>query len=157
MQHTSLRTAVIRTFLLALVSMCLFTFAARAGGDSYEITLNNKVLIRQALYEPFDLKNLDLSEAKATDKIYIRFLQCNEPGKVGKSRAISIRDTKGNIVKEWKFQDSDQKGNAMVISVGELLALQKNAADRLVVYYSAKGYEQPQKLAALMPRRNGRT
>lgn len=152
MQTISFRSRLIRALALVVLALGVFSIQAKAGGDSYEISLNNKVLIKQALHAPFNLQNLDLTDAKATDKLTIRFLQCNAPGKIGKSRSISIRDEQGNIVKEWKFKDSNGTGNEMQIPVKDLVDLQKKAQGRLLVFYSADGgYSKGQKLAALDP------
>ena len=151
MQAYKLRSMFSRTLLLCMSLLMLVSYRALAGGDSYEISLNNKVLVKQALYEPFNLQSLDLSAAKSTDHLTIRFLQCNKPGKTGKSRSISIRDEQGKIVKEWRFKDNTGNGNEMTIPVKDIVELQKSSPSRLLVYYYAEGYEKGQKLAALEP------
>lgn len=151
MQLISSKTGFLKSLFAAIFAFLVLGLQARAGGDVYEIYLNNKLVIRQALHAPLSLQNLELSTAKAGDKLSIRFLQCNAPGKTGKSRMISIRDEQGKIVKQWKFKDASGAGNEMVIPVEELLAVQRQARQPLFVFYSAEGMVKDQKLVALQP------
>ncbi|HTF28464.1 MAG TPA: hypothetical protein VK625_06435 [Flavitalea sp.] len=143
--------------LITLLFTGIFAVSAKAGLDSYEISLNNKVLIRQTVAGPIDLKNLPLGDAKATDNLVIRYSQCNAPNKIGKNRSISVRDADGRIVKEWKFKDSDGSNTAMTIPVKELLEIQNKSNGALSFHYSADGMQKTQKLAALQPGKKNNT
>jgi hypothetical protein len=137
-----------KAILLIFLSLPFIGASAFGGIDSYAIYLNDKLLVRQSLGDPLDLKTLPLTEKNVSDKLVIRYMQCNAPSKVGKNRVITLKDEAGKVVKEWKFKDIDGEAADMVIPVKEILALQKTARGNLSFFYSAEG-NKTQKLAAL--------
>jgi hypothetical protein len=143
------RKNFMKMMLMMLLSLSILSLSARGGIDSYAIYLNDKLLVRQSLDKPLDLKMLPLTAANKSDNLVIEYMQCNAPSKVGKNRAITIRDAEGRIIKEWKFKDSDGSNTTMVIPVSEILVLQNQAHGSLSFYYSADGLHKVQKLAAL--------
>ena len=155
MKSSISRVAFLRTFLLVVLTINFLAVSARRdtdlslGVDSYAIYLNDKLLVKQSLADPIDLKTLPLTEANRNDNLVIQYMQCNAPSKIGKNRVISIRDEDGKIVKEWRFKDADQSGSSMIIPVKDVLALQKSASGTLSFFYSAEGMTKTQKLAAL--------
>jgi len=142
---------LLRVILLTLLSIDFIGASARGGIDTYVISLNNKVLVRQSLADPLDLKNLPLTEANIKDKLVIQYMQCNAPSKVGKNRVITLKNAEGKVVKEWKFRDAEGDNSSMVIPVKEILALQKTANSSLSFFYSADGLPKTTKLAAMQP------
>lgn len=134
MEHSIFRNALVKAFTFALLS--LFTFSAKAGGDMYEIYLNNKLLLKQFVTQPINIKNLELDKANANDRLVIIYSHC---GQTGKGRTIAIKDDKGNILKEWKFANATGSNESMVIPVKELLLLAKNNHKiHLSLYYAAQ-------------------
>ena len=134
MQSRSLKPVWV--LLLTTMMACLQSFTAKAGVDSYEIYLNNKLILRQAVNKPFTLHSLQLDKANKDDQLVIYYSHC---GAIGTDRSIVIKDDKGNTIKEWKFADasgSDNKG--MTIPVKELLQLEKNYSQTNlnIVYFS---------------------
>ncbi|RYY18123.1 MAG: hypothetical protein EOO04_24575 [Chitinophagaceae bacterium] len=138
-----------KSFFVTVVALFALGSAAFAGIDSYEVYLDNKLLIRQSMDKPLDLKTLAISDANRSQKLIVKYVQCNAPDQTGKNRSISVRDENGKIIKEWKFKDATGKGSVMEIPVNEVLALQKNSQGKLALFYSADGMEKTQKLAAL--------
>ena len=137
-----------KVLIFSFLFFNLFTLSAKAGIDSYDIYLNNKLLIHQSMSDPFSLKDLPLTEANAGDNLIIRYSQCNAPGKIGRKRSISLKDAGGRIVKEWKFKDAGGSNAEMVIPVKELLAIRKNSTGALSLCYAAEE-NKGQELAAL--------
>lgn len=136
--------------LAAFCSLFLFAFtpSATAGLDSFEIYLNNRLLVRQTVDKPLSLENLQLDKSNVNDRLVIRYSQCTAPNKIGKGRKIVIKDANGAVVKEWKFADTDDMG--MSIPVKELLELEKkNGKAPLNLVYTAEGHTN-QKLTSLM-------
>ncbi|MGX5818812.1 hypothetical protein ACWKWU_11485 [Chitinophaga lutea] len=141
----------IRTTLVLLGATLLY-LPAMAGGDHFKVLLNGKVLIQQAMYDKFNLKQLDLSQANAGDVLTFHYSHC---GRVGTGRKIAFRDAKGNVVKEWAFADAklptDAYGNVkgaeagMDIPVKDILALRQQD---LQVAYTAKELPKGQLMAA---------
>ena len=149
MKKLPLRSIFLRTVAIAFFFTSFLAVASKVGVDSYEIYLNNKLLLRQSLSDPLNLNTLPISEANAGDNLVIRYVQCNAPGKTGRNRSIVLRDAEGKLVKEWKFDNAEGSNTAMVIPVKEMLAVRKNASSELNLYYVADGLSAGQKLAAL--------
>jgi hypothetical protein len=126
---------------LAFLCILVFgtAFTAKAGLDSYEIYLNDKLILKQYVNQPLSLESLQLTEANSNDKLIINYSQCNMPNKIGKGRSILVRDAKGNVLKEWKFANAQGGRSSMEIPVKELLALDKKASrSELTLYYKAE-------------------
>lgn len=144
--------------LAAALSLTLCTLTAKAGLDVFEIYLNNKLLLKMAAGKSFSLENLPLNGSNYNDQLVIYYSQCNTGGKVGRDRSIAIKDSKGRVLRSWKFADAtniDAAGNdamtaraAMTIPVKELLQLAKDhAGESLTFYYTAQGRPDGQALA----------
>lgn len=136
--------------LAVFCSLFLFAFApsATAGLDSFEIYLNNRLLVKQTVDKPLSLESLQLDKSNINDRLVIHYSQCNAPNKIGKGRKIVIKDANGVVVKEWKFADTQDGG--MTIPVKELLQLEKQHGNApLSLVYTADGHTQDQKLTSL--------
>ena len=134
MQHSSFKNAFVKTFAFAVLS--LFTFKAIAGGDSYQIYLNNKLILKQYVTRPLNIKSLQLDKANSNDQLVIFYSHC---GQTGKGRSIAIKDDNGKILKEWKFANATGSNESMVIPAKELLQLAKNnIKTHLTLYYTAQ-------------------
>jgi hypothetical protein len=122
--------------LLTTLMSVLQSFSAKYGGEGFEIYLNNKLILSQAVNKPFLLHNLQLDNANKDDQLVIYYHHC---GSTGNGRTIAIQDDKGNTIKEWKFADASGYNNkGMTIPVRELLQLEKNYSQTNlnIVYYS---------------------
>lgn len=134
MQHSNFKQILVKAFTFAGLS--LFTFNAKAGRDSYEIYLNNKLILKHYVTEPLNIKSLQLDKANSNDRLVIFYSHC---GQTGKGRSIVIKDEKGKILKEWKFANSTGSNKSMIIPVKEILRLEKNNTNgRLRLYYAAQ-------------------
>jgi hypothetical protein len=133
------------SFLLVLFLSASTT--AKAGLDGYEIYLNDKLILKQHVNEPLTLESLGLTQANMNDKLTIHYSQCNRPDKLGKGRSITVKDSKGKTVKQWRFNDASNGNTGMVIAVKELLMLdQAGTVGKLSLYYTAEGHEAAQLL-----------
>jgi hypothetical protein len=131
MQHKSFKQPAIAAMLL----LASFFTALEGGVDSYEIYLNNKLLMRQLATQSLSLKSLPLDKAKPNNQLVIYYSHC---GTIGKGRKIAIKNEAGQVVKEWKFADAIGTKTGMTIPVKELLQLQnKYAKNQLSLYYSS--------------------
>lgn len=120
--------------MVALV-MVAGTLTARDGGESFEIYLNNTLLVRQHVSQSFSLQDLSLKETNTNDKLVIYYNHCGKPGK---ARTIAITDAAGNVLKKWTFGDAATAKEGMTIPVKELLALQqKHKGSKLAIHYKA--------------------
>jgi hypothetical protein len=107
----------------ALVNL---SFTARFGLDGYEIYLNNKLLLKQYVNQPLNLRVLNLDKAKETDQLQIVYRHCHKDNGPGTGRSITLRDENGNTLREWHFTDASQ----MTIGIKDLLQAAKKAAGR---------------------------
>jgi hypothetical protein len=135
MKHTTFKQPLLK--LLALVVLCLvvFGFTADRGLDRYEIYLNSKLILKQAVNAPLDIRKLQLDKANDDDQLRIFYIHCTNKG-IGTGRSISIKDEKGNVLKKWTFKDADK---GMEISVKELLQVEKQHKGKdLSLHYVAQ-------------------
>lgn len=135
----------IMLLLLTIMMAGAFSFKSFAGGDAYEIYLNNKLVCRQQYKLSVGSKDLHLGKLNANDRLVIKYSHC---GEIGKSRSIVVKDEKNNIIKEWKFTDTDNNQSVMSIPVKELLALTTKDVS-LKLCYSAKQLPEGRVLAAI--------
>lgn len=145
MQHRSFKPAWALAFTFAII--CLQAFTAKAGGESFEIYLNNKLILRQAVTQSLTLQSLQLDKANKDDELIIYYNHC---GTTGKNRTIAIKDDKGNTIKEWKFADATGSSKGMTILVKDLLQLEKNYSHAgLNIVYSSQQLPKGRALSAL--------
>ena len=151
MQHTNLKSALVKSSSLVVLFISLFSFSVLAGRDSYEIYLNNKLIQKQYVGEASTgLAGLQLDNSNYNDKLVINYVHCNTKG-AGKGRNIEVRNAQGQILKEWKFADATGADVSMSIPVKDILALQKNNpnATLSLFYFSAQELPKGQMLASI--------
>ncbi len=140
-----------KPLLLASFIITILATTSYAGGYSFEIFLNNKLLLKQrhtTVIEGSPL--LQLTAANANDNLRILFTNC---GMTRKTRSIAIKDENGNNIKQWEFPNATGDDFVMSIPVKEILALQKKKANATlkIFYYSPDQFTQGQMLASLQP------
>ena len=144
-----LHASVKRIVGLILLSFAFFAFTIPAGVDKYEVYLNDKLLLKEYAMKDISLKSLQLEKAQPTDQLVIYYTHCHGNA-AGTARSISVKDEKGNTLKEWKFADPSGAKAGMVIQVKELQQLEKsNAKSHLTLYYASAQLPGGQLLAAL--------
>jgi hypothetical protein len=145
MQHTKLK-AIARAITILVIT--LGTLTAQAGGaDSYEIYLNNKLLLKQFVTQPLTLNSLQLNKSNLNDKLVIYYSHC---GVIGTGRKITIRDEKGNTIREWKFANVSGSNTGMTIAVKDLLQMEKQyAKNQLNIFYTAEQLPQGRMLTGV--------
>lgn len=136
---------------LALVVLCftVLSFNTPLGLDSYEIYLNKRLLLKQAVNQPLNLRMLQLDEALESDQLRIYYRHCTLPG-AGTDRSVMVKDENGKIFKKWTFANTTGSDLSMTIPVRELLQLKKEHAKReLSLHYAAKELMKGETLAFL--------
>lgn len=143
------RTTFIRLFTLMALCFTVFSFTTKLGLDSYEIYLNNKLILKQSVNQPLNLRILQLGQANSGDQLRISYKHCTLPG-AGTDRSIVVKDEKGNTLKKWTFANATGDDISMVIPVKELLQLENNnAGHNLSLHYAARELPKGQTLAFL--------
>ncbi|KAA2240773.1 hypothetical protein F0L74_32060 [Chitinophaga agrisoli] len=149
MLQVPIRQTLARALMFTALCLTLFAFKAPTGIDSFEIYLNNKLVLKEYARKDISLRSLQLDKAATADQLVIYYTHCHGKGP-GTSRTITVKDDKGNALKQWKFADATASKGGMTIPVAELLALEnKNAGAQLTIYYAAAELPDGQMLASL--------
>jgi hypothetical protein len=136
--------------MMGLIILCLaFLAFTPAGVDRYEVYLNDKLLLKEYAMKDISLKSLQLEKAKPSDQLVIYYTHC-QGNTAGTGRTISVKDAKGQAIKQWKFDNPSGGKAGMVISVKELQQLEKDHGEsNLTMYYASEQLPGGQLLAAL--------
>lgn len=123
--------------LLTVFSLSLFSFIKPSGGDSFEIYLNNSLIVQQYVVQMKSVKKVSLNQSDYNGEIEIVYSHC---GQTGKERKVMIKDAQNRILKQWSFADVSGAGNkTMNCKAKEIMELQKNNnGGSLSLYYSSK-------------------
>lgn len=149
MKKVTIKTA----FAYSIVGIVLFfaamAFTPKRGLDSYEIYLNEKLIMKQFVNQALDLRVLQLEKAQVQDALSIRYVHCNIKGP-GSSRTLVLKDEQGHVLRQWDFNNSSDANNPMKLSVGELLQFEKDHNDhRISLNYKSKELPGSELLAFL--------
>jgi len=133
MRPINLRSTATSLFV-ALTSVLLCSFALVPGGASYEVYLNDQLVMKEHLHGRKEVPTLPLSVTTTSqDELSLTFSNC---GKIDTSRKISLKDDKDATLKEWTFADSPDLKNQMKIKVNEIVAFRSKHSTAKLVYSS---------------------
>jgi len=131
MQHKTLKSV----FLFAL-SVVLFSFSSNWGGDSYQIYINKKLVMKEFVHNSTGAKSFSMDKATYDDQVEVYYSHC---GQVGKNRTIALKDENNRLIKELHFADYAGNNSGMSFKVSDYLNWEKrNGIDQVNIYYSAK-------------------
>src|SRR5688572_33153834 len=128
---------------IAFLALLLSFSTAPAGGEGFEIFLNNKVVLQQFGNSMNTVKTLSLDQAAPDDQLAIIYHHC---GKWGKNRVVTIKDEKNNTLKKWNFKD---EGARMTCKVKDIVGVQKGNGTVLKLYYSSSELPEGRQLVAI--------
>lgn len=74
--------------VLSVLALTIFCVAAFAGGEHYQIYLNNKLVVVKHISEPISVMSL-LDKANSSDQIVIHYSHCGQQGE-GRGIALSF-------------------------------------------------------------------
>ena len=137
-KHNDMRPINLRStatnFFVVLTSVVLCSFSLVPGGASYEVYLNDQLMMKEHLYGRQEVPTLPLSvTSTAKDELSFTFSNC---GKIDTSRKISLKDEKDAMLKEWTFADSPDLKNQMRIKVNEIVAFRSKHSTVKLIYSS---------------------
>jgi len=148
MQQNKTRSIGLKLPAMIVLSAILFSFSFKKGGDSFEIYLNNKMIVQQYVSQSTGVKSFQLDQGNASGQVDIYYSHC---GETGVSRNIIIKDGQNNVLKEWHFPDVSGSGKSMAIKVKDILNLQKNnSVNKVYLYYSSKQLPNARLLATIL-------
>lgn len=122
--------------LIALTAI-LFSFTNKnAGGEGFEIYLNNKLVLQKFGGDVMKVSDIELNPNSSTDNLTVKYFHC---GKAGKERNLVIKTDKEKTLRSWHYGDASAPNAAMLCKVKEISSLQKFSINNpLKLYYSSK-------------------
>lgn len=139
-----------KLLLLAIIGIATFMVAFRspAGGEGFEIYIDNKLLVQKFNADMKKLTNLQLSAASSKSNLSVKFYHC---GMVGTNRMLLLKDADHRLLKQWQFSNTGAKNYAISIPVSEILELHKKAKTGTVyLFYSSKETAEAKFLAGII-------
>lgn len=138
--------------LLAVLLMgWVFTaFSPKLGLDGYEIYLNERLILKQYVNQPLNLRTLNLDKASPQDLLWIKYNHCTIKSGAGNERMIVLKDDRGHELKRWNFANSPSENKPMKVSVAELRQLEnEHAGHQISLFYKSKELAHAELLAYL--------
>ena len=129
-----MKSIISKTMSLVAIAATLLSFSPKPGGEGFEISLNNKVLIQRYGSDINAVNSLQLNQSASGDQLIIKYHHC---GRVGKNRIVTIKDGQNNVLKEFRYADVATPVAAMSLPVKDILSLKKGSVNTLKLYYSS--------------------
>ena len=129
---------------LTLLTLMLASFTPLPGVDTFEVYLDDKLLMNERAFGQRNETTLALDE-NSQSMLSIHYNHC---GITGASRSLSIRDDKSQLLKQWTFADVDASvKDPMPVPVKEIVAIAGNKSVGL--YYQSKELDEAVKLVTV--------
>lgn len=140
------KSTFINSLLIALLCTTLFSFSEAPGAHSFEISLNNNVVLQGYINDKKEVPTLSLNQEADRDQLSVNYNHC---GQMGTARSIIIKDGSDKVLKVWNFDD-DTPGvkNRMTCKVKDIVGL-SNGNNSLNLFYSSKELTKDQILASI--------
>lgn len=142
-----MKSIITKATMLIATATALLSFSPNFGGEGFEILLNGKLLLQQFGKDLNTVKNLELSQVSASDKLTIRYYHC---GHVGKNRVVTIKDGQNKILKQWRYKDSESNISEMLCTAQDIITLKKAGNNVIKLYYSSSELPAGRMLASVM-------
>jgi len=137
----------IRTIVLLTLTTSLFAFSSNFGGESFQIYLNNKLLVKEFVSTGHAPQSFSLDKATYHQQVDIYYSHC---GQVGKERTITIRDDNNVVYKQIHYPEFNGKNSGMSFHVSDFLDWDnRKGIDQLGIYYSSKELPKGRLLATI--------
>src|SRR5689334_7640748 len=88
--------------LILIGAASIISFTSPSGADSYQVYLNNKLVIQEYVTTTSGPKSLQLDKNDYNGEIEAAYNHCGTPGR---NRKITITDLSNHVLNEWKFGD----------------------------------------------------
>jgi len=103
--------------LLAALGLASLAFTKPAGGDSFEIYLDNQLLMQQYLFRDAATKTVNLPTPGNNKSLIVKYSHC---GVAGKNRSISLKDAHSLLLKKYSYADAVDPKKGMVIPIKDI-------------------------------------
>src|SRR4249919_3617015 len=136
-----------KSILLLVLTTSLFAFTSNYGGDSYQIYLNKKLVLKEYVSMAHAIQSFSLDKNTYDQQVDVYYSHC---GRVGTNREIIIKDENNKLVKELHFADYKENNSGMSFKVSDFMNWDKrNGTDQLNIYYSSKELSTARLLATI--------
>lgn len=142
-----MNTIISKAVALVAIAAILFSFSTKFGGEGFEILVNGKAVLQKYGSDMDKVNVLQLSKTQPTDQLTFRYHHC---GRVGKSRIVTIKDGKDDVLKVWSFKDVPTPVGDMSCSMQDLFNLQKNGNKIFKIYYASTELPKGRQLASVV-------
>ncbi len=142
-----MRSIIVKTFSLLVITTALFSFSAKPGGEGFEVYLNNKLILERFGNNMKAVQTIRLNEGSANDELTIKYHHC---GKVGKDRVLTVKDGQDNVLKAIRFADVNYVMGGMSCRVKDIISLKKGNSSTLKLYYSSSELPEGRLLASIV-------
>lgn len=130
-----MKQITVKTMLLLAVAAILFSFT-KMGGEGFEISVNNRVVVQQFGETLNKVQRIKLTSHSGNDQLTVKYHHCS---KVGKNRVITFKDGQNKIVKVMRFADVASPLAGMNCNVKEIVQLGNKNETELNMYYTSSG------------------
>lgn len=142
-----MKSLIAKTFSLMVIAATLSAFSSPAGGEGFEVYLNNKLILQKFGKSMNSVQTIRLEEGSANDELTIKYHHC---GKVGKNRVLTIKDGKDNVLKSIRFADVNYEMGGMSCRVKDIISLKKGNNTVMKLYYSSSELPGGRLLASIV-------
>ena len=147
MQQIKSVAGAVKPLLLIIISASLLSFSMAWGGESFQIYVNNKLVLQQYVSQNVGVKSIQLDKSAYNEQVDVYYSHCGQPGK---NRSIAIKDEHNRTLKEWHFADVAGKNSPMSVKVGEILNIKTKGSNNLNLYYFSQQLPNGRLLASVV-------
>jgi hypothetical protein len=139
-----MKTKWFLSIVLPLACSFLASFSTLPGGDSFEVYLDNELLMKEHMWGERTIKAITL-EKNSRATLLVSFSHC---GVTGTSRSLSLIDDQHKVLKEWKYADvGPSVKDPMAMPANEVVAA--IAGRNASIYYRSKELDHAVMLAPM--------
>lgn len=117
------------------------------GAHSFQVYLDDKLVNEQYVRAGMTAPKITINPAEHHQTLVIKYNEC---GKTVTGRKISIKDDRGNLLKEWKF-DGTTSGykDSMTCDLKDVVKALQKTNNPASLYYSSNDFSAGQQVATL--------
>jgi hypothetical protein len=140
-----MKSLIRKSIVFLGLATILYSFSNKPGGEGFEIYLGHQLLTQQYGTKVMDVQTFTVPGSSSEDLV-VRYYHC---GRAGIDRSISLKDDRGNILKQYHYPDGKTGMSVSVGSIRNVAMTTKN--DELKVCYSSTEIPNGRTLAILKP------
>lgn len=130
-------------FFILVVSTA---FINKPGGEGFEISIDNKVVLQRYGDDLSRLATLQLSKESLNSKMTVKYWHC---GKIGRNRTITIKDMEGQKLKIYRYPDTNSTLSAMEVPIKDFFTAKSGVS--LQISYASSELLEGRTLVQLSP------